>query len=146
MLSDNQLEVIKNRVNAEADIPFIREEMEGRIISKVLDVLNPKLEPALRAICPAPYVECLKIALTEGVPVEEKRERISTILRDEMERPLARELSGNMDVALIPENVEEGVMRLVAQKTIEEFVEWTVGEVDERMQGRLEMSRELASS
>lgn len=144
MLNDSQLEIIKNRVNAEADIPFIREETEGKIIAKVLDYLNPKLEPALRAICPPPYVECLKIALTDGPPIEQKRERISAILREELEQPLARELSGNMDVALVPESVEERVMQVVAQKTIEEFVEWTVAEVDDRLQGRLEMSRELA--
>lgn len=145
MLTDSQLEIIKNRVNAEADIPLLREETEGKLIGKVLDYLNPKLEPALRAICPTPYVECLKIALTEGVPIEQKREQISAILRGELEQPLARELSGNMDVALVPESVEERVMKVVAQKTIEEFVEWTVGEVDERLQGRLQMSREMAA-
>lgn len=144
MLSESQCEVIKNRVNAEADIPFVREETEGKIIEKVIDVLNPKIEPALRAICPDPYVDCLKIALTEGLPTEQKREQISRILKAELEEPLARELSGNLDIALVPEHVEEGLMKIFSQKTIEEFVEWTVGEIDERMDNRLQASREAA--
>lgn len=144
MLSEAMCEVVKNRVNAETDIPLVREETEGKLIEKVLDVLNPKLEPALRAICPDPYVDCLKIALQEGVPTEQKRGQISQILRGQLQEPLARELAGNMDVALVPENMEENLMRVVSQKVIEEFVEWIVGELDERMDTRLQVSREAA--
>lgn len=126
MLSDAQCEVVKNRINADTDIPFLREETEGKIIDKVIDTLNPKIEPALRAICPKPYVDCLKLALDENIPVQEKRKQISRILRGELEQPLAQHLSGSMDVALIPEDVEEALMRQVAEKVIEEFVEWTV--------------------
>lgn len=144
MLSRGQCETIKNRVNAEMDIPFLREDMEGKIIGRVIDTLNPKMEPAMRAICPDPYVDCLKLALQEGVPADQKRREISRILRGELEEPLALQLAGSMDVALVPEHVEEGMMKVVAQKTIEEFVEWTVGEIDERMQARLQVSREAA--
>lgn len=143
MLSPGQCETIKNRVNAEADIPFLHEEAEGQIIAKVIDTLNPKMEPALRAICPAPYVDCLKLALQEGVPAADKRAAISRILRAELEEPLARELAGSVDVALVPEHVEHQLMRVVAQKTVDEFVEWTVGEIDDRMETRLAASREL---
>lgn len=146
MLSDAQCQVIKNRINAEADIPFLREEAEGRVIEKVIDTINPRIEPAMRALCPAPYVECLKIALKEGLSSNEKRKKISTILRGELEEPLAKRLAGNMDVALLSENAEEALMRVVAQKVIEEFVEWTVGEMDERVLVRLDETRVAAGT
>lgn len=126
MLSDAQCEKVKNRVNAETDIPFIREETEGKIIDKVIDTINPKIEPALRALCPKPYVDCLKLALDDTLPLDEKRERISRILKGELEAPLAQHLSGSLDVALVPEEVEEAIMRQVVEKVIEEFVERTV--------------------
>lgn len=144
MLSDAQCEVVKNRINAEADIPFLREEAEGHVIEKVIDTINPRIEPAMRAICPAPYVECLKIALKEGLSSSEKRRKISTILRGELEEPLAKRLAGNIDVALLPEDAEEALMKVVAQKVIEEFVEWTVGEMDERLSTRLDETRAAA--
>lgn len=146
MLSDAQCEVIKNRVNAETDIPFIREETEGKIIDVAIDTINPKLEPALRSLCPKPYVDCLKLALNENLPIVEKRHQISAILRGELETPLAQQLSGSMDVALIPEEVEEALMRQVAQKIIEEFVEWTVGEIGDLLPPRLQETRIAADS
>eukprot|EP00177_Eucheuma_denticulatum_P005796 GFKZ01010577.1.p1 GENE.GFKZ01010577.1~~GFKZ01010577.1.p1 ORF type:complete len:148 (+),score=30.22 GFKZ01010577.1:169-612(+) len=144
MLSDNQVEIISHRVNAETDLPFLQESTEHQLIQRLLSRLNPHIEPALRAICPAPYIDCLKLALMEGVPIEEKRARIATILRGELEEGFARELSGSVDVSLVPERMEEEVMKVVAKKTIEEIVEWVVGEVDERMSGRLQETRELA--
>jgi len=144
MLSENQKEVVKNRVNADADIPFMGEETEGRIIDHVIDHINPHIEPALRVLCPKPYVDCLKIALAEGEGIDTKRERICSILNGELAQPLAGELSRSMDVAMLPERWEEKVMEVVSKKIIEEMVEWTVAEIDERMESSLQRSREAA--
>lgn len=142
MLSENQCEVVKNRVNADADIPFLSEETEGKIIDKIIDKINPRIEPALRLICPAPYVDCLKIALAEGVDTAEKRRHICTILNGQLAEPLGTELSRSLDVGMVPEHVEQSVMEIVSKKIIEEMVEWTVAEIDERMAESLQASRD----
>lgn len=131
------------RVNAETDIPFLQESHEARVIDKVLSIVNPRLEPSLRSFCPSSYVDCLKIALQEGIPVEEKRRKISTIMHSTIAEPLSKSMAGSIDVALVPEYLEERILSLVCRKIVDEFVEWTVGEIDERMNTRLEESREL---
>lgn len=141
MLSERQCEVIVNRVNKDTDIPFLRESSEEKVIGKVVETLNEHLEPALRVICPRPYVECIKIALTEGVPIEERREKIARILDSELSAPLAREMNGKLDVDLIPESVEQRILDVCCKKIVEEMVEWTVGEIDDRLSERLEDSR-----
>lgn len=143
MLSERQCELVKLKVNAETDIPFLQESHEEKVIDKVLDIVNPKLEPAFRALCPKPYVDCLKIALAEGVPIEEKREKISAIMRVTLAEPLALSMAGSLDVSLVPEFMEERILGLVCRKIVDEFIEWTVGEIDERMNSRLEESREV---
>lgn len=144
MLSENQKEVIKNRINAETDIPFLRESTEDKIIRSVIETLNPHVEPALRQICPSPYVDCIKIALTEGIPTEQRRQQISAILREQLVDPLADQLNGKLDMALIPENMELRILEVFAKKIVDEFVEWTVAEIDERMGLSLTASREAA--
>lgn len=143
MLSERQSEVVRLRVNAETDIPFLQESHEARIIDKVLSIVNPRLEPSLRSFCPAPYVDSLKIALEEGVPAEEKRRKISSIMHTTLGEPLARSMAGSIDIALVPEYMEERILSLVCRKIVDEFIEWTVGEIDERMNTRLEESREI---
>lgn len=145
MLSENQKEIVINQVNAETDIPFMRESTESRIISKIVETLNPHIEPSLRSLCPAPYVDCLKLALQEGVPIEEKRLQISEILRGELAEPLADKLAGVLDVAMVPEEYEGRILAVVTQKLVEEMVEWCVGEIDERTGERLSASREIGS-
>lgn len=146
MLSEKQRELIALKVNEDMDIPFFGESTEGRIIDKVIDTVDPHLEPAMRVLCPAPYVDCLKIALEEGSSVEDKRRRICEIMRPTLAEPLAREMAGVIDVAMVPENMEERVLEVVTRKIVEEFVEWTVGEIDERLSQRLESSREFAAA
>lgn len=143
MLSEAQKELVTLKVNAETDLPLLSESTEERVIEKILDVVNDKLEPSLRAMCPEPYVDCLKIALAEGVPVTEKRAAISEILNPVLAQPLAVNMAGMVDVALVPEHLEERVMSVVCRKIIDEFVEWTVGEIDERLSERLQQSRSL---
>lgn len=146
MLSDAQLELVTLKVNAETDIPFLRESAEEKIIEKVLSVVNEKLEPSLLAFCPRSYVDCLKIALQDGIPAVQKRAQICEILQSVLAEPLAEQMAGMIDVSLMPESMEEKVMGVICKKIVEEFVEWTVGEIDERMNERLVESREFDAS
>lgn len=144
MLSEQQQEVLVNRVNADVDLPFVSEDFEQRIIDKVVRKVSPLVEPALRNFLPAPYVDCMKIALDENVDIVERRLQIATILRGEIAQPLARELNENCDADLIPERLEGVVFKAIANKFVDQFVEWTVSEIDERMKASLEKSRERA--
>lgn len=146
MLSDRQCELVKLKVNESTDIPLLKESTEERIIEKVLEIVNPNLEPSLRSFCPDPYVDCLKIALQEGISSREKRKRISSILHEVMAKPLGEKVAGMIDVAMLPEYLEEKVLEGVCKKIVDEFVEWTVGEIDERFESRLQESREFAVS
>lgn len=121
------------KVNKDLDIPWIGESMEERMISKLIDKVEPKVEPSLLAIMPAVYVTCIKLALDEDIPIKDRKDRISELLRAELAGPLARELNERVDVKMIPEKMEGAVLKLISKKVINEFVEWTVGHVSETM-------------
>lgn len=122
-------------MNRDLDIPWVTEGMEERIITKLVDRVAPKVEPSLLAIMPAVYVTCIKLALDENVPIKERKDRISEIMRAELAGPLARELNLRVDVKLVPEKMEGAVLKVVSKKVIDEFVEWTVGHVSEKLGG-----------
>lgn len=113
------------------NLPFISENNEAKLIDKFVDVINPEVEPSLAAIIPRVYVDAVKVALSEHISLRERREKISRLLRSELANPLARELNSRIDSGILPENVEGKVLGAVANQIIEEFVEWTVGELDE---------------
>lgn len=110
----------------------------GKIIKKFVDKINPEVEPVLRELIPAVYVDCLKIALTEGVSADDRRKQISEKLIVELEPGLTRGLDKRVDFALVPDMWEDDLFRLVSKKIIKEFVEWTIGELDTKL------ARELA--
>ena len=133
MLSDKQKEIVIYKINHHVDIPWISESMEGNVIQKVVDKISPALEPALRAVMPDVYVECIRIALTEGITSNERRKKISALLIAELGAPLARALDERVDSSMIPDGMEAGFMEKVAHKILKEFVDWTVGELDDRL-------------
>ena len=91
------------------------------------------MEPVLRFIMPDVYVECLKIALTEGMPASERRNQISRKMIAELEPGMTKALNKRIDASLIPDRFEDDILRLVVKRTIREFVELTVGELDEKL-------------
>ena len=68
---------------------------------------------------------------------------ISSILRVHIGEPLAKELNRRVDVGFVPERLEGKVFEAISNKFVDGFVEWTVGEIDERVNTALEASREL---
>lgn len=134
MLSERQKELIVAKVNAEIDLVFISERREEKIINKIVDLLEPLFEPALRAIISHDHVHCIKVALNESLDVDERATRISSVMRGEMSEPLSRELDRRIDSHLLPRRVEASFFRTIANKIIDEFVEWTVGKVDDKLQ------------
>ena len=124
--------VLVDKVNEDVNIPWTSEHREARIIDKIVDSVAPRVEPALQAILPTVYVACIKLALDESVPIDERKDQISDMLRNELSDPLTRELNERIDMKLIPENLEGVVLKVVSNKVISAFVEWTVGEVTEQ--------------
>lgn len=122
-----------DKVNADLDIPWVSERREEAIIKKLVNKIAPKVEPALLAIMPTVYVTCIKLALNESLSVKERRSQISDLLRAELSVPLSRELNERVDCSLVPEKIEGKVLKVVANKVIDEFVEWTVGEVSDKL-------------
>lgn len=125
--------VVVDKVNADLDIPWVSERREEAIIKKLVNKIAPKVEPALLAIMPTVYVTCIKLALNESLSVKERRSQISDLLRAELSVPLSRELNERVDCSLVPEKIEGKVLKVVANKVIDEFVEWTVGEVSDKL-------------
>eukprot|EP00903_Cladosiphon_okamuranus_P012386 g11608.t1 len=133
MLNERQTKVVIRKVNEDIDVPFLSERREERIIEKFVERVLPKVEPSMRAIMPDIYVRCIKEALDETQSIKSRRKHISTLLRGELSEPLTRQLNERVDCSIIPEKWEGKVLKLVSNKVIDEFVEWTVGEVDERL-------------
>jgi len=142
MLSEKQQEVLINRANKDVDLPLVDEDFEERMMEKVVHKVNPLLEPAMLAFMPEPFVRCIKIALSDGVDVDEKRAQIQEIMRREVGKPLSKELNERVDVGLVPERLEGKIFEAIANKFVDGFVEWTVGEIDERVNSSLEASRD----
>ena len=115
------------KVNEELDIPWVTEGIEERIIDKFVDRVAPVLEPSLLAIMPAVYVACIKLALDEKMPLQERKDRISELMRAELAGPLARELNLRVDVKLVPEKMEGAFLKVVSNRVLDEFVESIVG-------------------
>lgn len=131
MLSERQKAVMVEKINDDINLPLVSEEREERLIAKLVDKLVPKVEPSLLAIIPEVYVMCIKLALDENIPIKERRKSISDKLRAELSEPLSRQLNERVDCSMIPERVEGQVLKIVANKVIDQFVDWTVGEVNE---------------
>lgn len=129
------IQVVIRKVNEDINLPLISESREERIIAKVVDKIVPKVEPALLAIMPIVYVTCIKLALDETVSLKDRREQITELLRAELSEPLSKELNDRVDIAFVPERWEGGLLKIVTDKIIEEFVEWTVGEVTDKLSG-----------
>eukprot|EP00904_Undaria_pinnatifida_P010692 jgi/Undpi1/6753/HiC_scaffold_21.g09232.m1 len=136
MLSERQIEVVVDKVNEDLDVPWVSERREEAIIKKLVNKLAPKVEPALLAIMPTVYVTCIKLALNERLSLKERRSQISDLLRAELSVPLSRELNERVDCSFMPEKIEGKVLKVVANKVIDEFVEWTVGEVSDKFEDR----------
>ncbi|CAN0538623.1 unnamed protein product, partial [Laminaria digitata] len=127
-------QVLVEKVNKDFDIPLLTEGMEARIISKLVEKVAPQVEPSLLAIMPSVYVACIKLALDEEVPIQDRKDKISKLLRDELAGPLARELNERVDVTMIPEQMEGAMLKIMAKIVINEYVEWTVGHVNEKLE------------
>lgn len=138
--------MVINNVNEDLNLPWVSEAREERLIEKIVDRILPKVEPALTAIMPEVYVTCIKLALNESLTMKQRRKRISDLLRAELSAPLSRELNERVDCSLIPEGVEGRVLTVVSNKVIDEFVEWTVGEVSDKFKQVEEVERELEES
>lgn len=141
MLSEKHQEVLINRMNKDVDLPLVDEDFEERMLEKVVQKVNPLLEPAMLAFIPEPFVRCMKIALSDTISVEDKREYIQKIMRNEIGIPLSQELNERVDVGFIPERLEGKIFEAISNKFVDTFVEWTVGEIDERVNSSLEASR-----
>lgn len=86
-----------SQVNEDLNLPFIGEDSEGALIAKFVDRIVPQIEPALSAILPLVYVECIKIALDESMPSSDRRKAIYERMQGELTEPLARELNARVD-------------------------------------------------
>lgn len=132
MLNERQKQVVIEKVNDDINLPFISERREERMIERLVDKIVPNVEPALNMLLPEVYVGCIKLALNEELHIKERRKQISDTLRAELSEPLSRELNKRVDCSMIPENLEGAVLKIVTNKIIDKFVEWTVGEVNEK--------------
>lgn len=127
-----QKKVVVEKVNADLNIPLLTEGMEGRLIDNVMDRVVPELESSLLGLMPSVYVSCIKLALAEAVPLDERKERIADMLRAELSAPLTKVLNERIDMTLVPEHLEGVVLKVVSDKMIDLYVEWTVGEFTEK--------------
>lgn len=133
MLNDRQRQVVIDNVNEDINLPFVSEEREERGIAKLVDKILPQVEPALNMLMPTVYVTCIRLALNEELSLKERRDQISDIMRNELADPLAKQLNEHIDCSNIPEGLEGKVLKVVANKMIDNFVEWTVGKVEEKL-------------
>ena len=120
-------------MNEDLDFPLVSEGREARIIDKIIDRVAPAIEPALQSILPGIYVACIKLALDETVHIKERKDRISDMMRGELSTPLTKELNKRIDMSLVPENIEGVILKVVSNKVISAFVDWTVGGITEQL-------------
>lgn len=137
MLSERQVEVVVRKANEEIDLPFVSEGRESRLISKVVERINPELEPSLLSFMPEINVEMLKLLLAEGMPLKTRRARLVDLVHRQLAAPLTEALNERVDVSMLPERAEGKVMRKIVERLLEEAVEWSVNSVDETVAAEL---------
>lgn len=101
------------------------------MISKVVERINPELEPSLLSFMPEINVEMLKLLLAEGMPLKTRRARLVDLVHRQLAAPLTEALNERVDVSMLPERAEGKVMRKIVERLLEEAVEWSVNSVDE---------------
>ncbi|CAM9108135.1 unnamed protein product, partial [Ectocarpus fasciculatus] len=126
MLNDKQKHDVIDAVNVDFNIPLVSEATERNAIEKFVDQAVPAMEPSLMALMPAAYVDLIKIALDETLAAAERKERMSELLRGELAVPLSRQLNERVDCSYIPESMEGKVLKIVAEKMVNEMVKSAV--------------------
>ncbi|CAN0293873.1 unnamed protein product [Scytosiphon promiscuus] len=84
------------------------------------------MEFSLSELMPQAYVSLIKIGLDESLTAAEKKEGMSEQLRSELSGPLSKQINERVDCSFIPEALEGKVLKVVANKLIDEFVESAV--------------------
>jgi hypothetical protein len=133
MLSERQVRAIVLNVNEDVNLPFIREKQEEELITKFVNKINAQLIPAFDAVIGSMFCQCMKLALCEKLPLKERRKQICTIMRAELSQPVADALNEKVDMRGLSEGIERKVLKAIVDKIIKEFVEWTIGEIDEKV-------------
>ena len=134
MLNERQRHVAITRLNEEIDVPLVSEGREEEMVEKMFDRVMPHVEPSLSKILPEVWLNCIKLVLNEELDVKDKTDQISEMVRGEYSEPLSRELNERIDVSLIPEGIEGKMLKILSNKVLDEIVEWTVGEFDEKFE------------
>ncbi|CAB1098715.1 unnamed protein product [Ectocarpus sp. CCAP 1310/34] len=122
MLNDKQKHDVIDAVNVDFDIPLLSEGIERRFIENFVDQAVPAMEPSLSALMPPAYVDLVKVALDETLTAAERKECMSALLRGELAVPLSKQLNERVDVSYIPESMEGKVLKVVAEKMVNEIV------------------------
>ncbi|CAM9877610.1 unnamed protein product [Scytosiphon promiscuus] len=104
--------------------------MERKLIEKLVNKALPQMEFSLGALMPQAYVDLIKIGLDERLSAAEKKQGMSKLLRGELSDPLAKQLNQRVDCSFIPEALEGKVLKVVAQKLVDEFIESAVHDGD----------------
>jgi hypothetical protein len=134
MLSEKQIQRVVNKVNQDVDLPLMTEKREEKIIEKSVRHLVVHMEPSLDFICGPVYTRAIKTALNESMSSQQRSKEVTELLQGEMAVPLAKELTERSDIqSYIGQRLEISAMKAISEKIIEEFVEWLIVKVDEKI-------------
>ncbi|CAM9906941.1 unnamed protein product [Hapterophycus canaliculatus] len=126
MLNERQAQAVVEKVNLDVDVPLATEGMERSFIEKLVNKVVPQMELSLQAFMPEAYVELIKVGLNESLSAAERKEAMSELLRGQLSDPLSKQLNERVDCSFIPEPIEGKVLKIVANKLVDEFVESAV--------------------
>ena len=88
----------------------------------------------MNVICGSVYTKAIKTALNESMRNEQKSKEVTVLLQGKLTTPLATELTERSDIQkFIGLRLEGAVMKGISEKIIEEFVEWLIVKVDEKI-------------
>lgn len=93
--------------------------------------------PLCRVLPRGLYLEMIKLLLAERMPLKTRRARLVDLVHKQLAEPLTEALNERVDVSMLPERAECKVMRKVVERLLEEIVDWSVAEVDERVSEEL---------
>jgi phosphoribosyl-ATP pyrophosphohydrolase len=132
MFSERQVELVIQKVNHDVDIPLLGENREAIIVGKLIRLTNRHLEPSLRALCGDVYTNAIKKALDESMSPKQRSREVTTLIQGELSSPLAKQLMERSNALnFLGSHYETSVMRLIANKILEESVEWILEKVEE---------------
>eukprot|EP00929_Paragymnodinium_shiwhaense_P111818 TRINITY_DN80103_c0_g1_i1.p1 TRINITY_DN80103_c0_g1~~TRINITY_DN80103_c0_g1_i1.p1 ORF type:complete len:240 (+),score=31.14 TRINITY_DN80103_c0_g1_i1:54-773(+) len=116
LLNEGEVAHIVNDVNFQIDLWLLDEWQERVLLMEVVKSVNVHLRPALKVTMNDNMVDAVFLLANKAASPAEKQEQLVAILRQQLKDSLIHGLNEHIDIAFVPEGMEEKMLTLIIDK------------------------------